>query len=96
MFQTILEEKMNMIFPLKNVKTSSWDKEYSKRGQSEKYKKLKIKFDQKYKKAAQKYIDKNFTALKTENPGKAFSILKKWVPNLEIVGMEGPSICKTT
>ena len=56
MFQTILEEKMNMIFPMKNVKTSSWDKEYSKRGQSEKYKKLKIKFDQKYKKAAQKYI----------------------------------------
>ena len=70
LFQSILEKKLNQIFPLKNVKTSSWDKpiitadlkkldlkkkkEYSKRGRSDKYKKLMAEFDLKYKKAANK------------------------------------------
>ena len=92
-FQSTLENKLNEIFPLKTIRTSATDKpfitvelkkldrkkkkEYRKRGKSMKYLKLRQEFQIKYKKAAKKYIEKNSTALKHENPGKAFATLKK-------------------
>ena len=79
--------------PQKKVKLSSYEKpwisyelkyldrrkkrEYSKNGRSEKFLKLKAKFDQKYKEAAGRYINKNVSELKITNPGKAFKILKR-------------------
>ena len=53
-----------------------WQREYTKKGQTEKYKKLKKEFEVKYKEAAEKYLIKNVTDLKESNPGKAYSILK--------------------
>ena len=92
-FEDTLEAKINKIFPFKTVKISSSDKpfitvelkkldrkkkkEYRKNGKSVKYLRLRNEFDLKYKKAARKYIQKNSTDLKIENPGKAYSILKR-------------------
>ena len=92
-FESTLENKLNIIFPLKVIRTSSSDKpfitaelkkldrkkkkEYRLRGKSEKYKMIKKEFDLKYKKAAKKYIEKNCSALKKKKPGKAFATLKK-------------------
>ena len=91
--QTTLEKKLDEIFPKKTIKTSSSDKpfitaelkkldrkkkkEYRKWGRSDKYLKLQAEFQIKFKKAAKKYIEKNSTALKQENPGKAFATLRK-------------------
>ena len=91
--QTTLEKKLDEIFPKKTIKTSSSDKpfitaelkkldrkkkkEYRKWGRSDKYIKLQAEFQIKFKKAAKKYIEKNSTALKQENPGKAFATLRK-------------------
>ena len=91
--QSTIEKKLNEIFPMKTIKTSCSDKpfitselkkldrkkkkEYRKKGRSEKYLRLQSEFQMKYKKAAKKYIEKNSTALKNENPGKAFATLRK-------------------
>ena len=93
LLEKTLENKLNTIFPMKTVKTSSDDKPfftaelkkldrkkkriYLKSGNSDKYKKLREEYNLKYKKAAKKYIDKNVSALKQANPGKAYSTLKK-------------------
>ena len=93
MLEKTLETKLNLVFPLKTVKTSSDDlpfftaelkvldrrikRIYNKSGKTEKYDKLKIKYDMKLKKAGTKYIEKNVTSLMNDNPGKAYSTLKK-------------------
>lgn len=91
--ENTFETKMQTIFPLKKVKISSDDKPfitaelkkldrkikriYSKSGKTDRYDILKKSYDLKYKKAARKYIEKNVADLKYENPGKAYSTLKK-------------------
>ena len=52
-------------------------REYRKRQKSEKYKRLKDKYDRKYKKAAADYLDKTVRTLKEDDPGKAYRCLKK-------------------
>ena len=92
-FEKLLSKNLNNFCPEKEMKLSSQDKlfitaelkridrqknrEYLKRGKTEKYLKLKGQFDMKYKEAAQKYLDKNLDALREANPGQAFSVLKR-------------------
>ena len=52
-------------------------REYTKNGQSTKYKSLAKEFDLKYKMAAKKYMEKNVVELKDTNPGQAYNILKR-------------------
>jgi hypothetical protein len=52
-------------------------REYRKHGRSEKYRKLKTKFDQKLEKAAADHLEKNVRTLKETDPGRAYSTLKK-------------------
>ena len=52
-------------------------REYRKHGKSEKYRKLLEKFDQKYEIAANDHLEKYVRSLKEDNPGKAYSVLKK-------------------
>ena len=84
---------MNDIFPQKTYRVTQQDKpwitfelkkldklkkrEYRKHGKSDKYVKLLEKFDKKYKMAAKEHLFKNVKSLKEENPGKAYSVLKK-------------------
>ena len=51
--------------------------EYRKHGKSEKYRKLLEKFNQKYEIAANDHLEKYVWSLKEDNPGKAYSVLKK-------------------
>ena len=51
-------------------------REYLKKGKSEKYKKLDCLFKEKYSKAAKKYLRSKVDALKEVKPGKAYKILK--------------------
>ena len=90
--ENILQDNLNLHFPLKTIKLGSEDKpwvnfelkkihrlksrEYVKNGQSDKYKSLLKEFQLKYKTAAQKYLKKNTEALKQTNPGQAYRILK--------------------
>ena len=92
-FEDKILEKLNQYCPQKEVKLSSHDKpfftaelkkldrqrnrEYLKRGKSEKYMKLKKLFDVKYKSAAAKYLDKNLEELREAKPGQIFSVLKR-------------------
>ena len=52
-------------------------REYKKRCKSAKYKGLKSSYDEKLKKAAQVYLEKNVRSLKEDDPGKAYRCLKK-------------------
>ena len=52
-------------------------REYKKIYRSEKYPRLKISYDEKLKKAAQEYLEKNVRCLKEDDPGKAYISLKK-------------------
>ena len=52
-------------------------REYRKHGISEKYLKLKTKFDQKLEKAAANHLEKNVRTLKESDHGRAYSTLKK-------------------
>ena len=52
-------------------------REYTKRGKSEKYKKLSQEFESKYNLEAQKYMQKNINELKETNPGRAYKVLKR-------------------
>ena len=88
----LLIAKLDEFGPTKTTKISSRDKawinaelkvlsrrkqrEYLKKGKSDKYNKLAEQFDIKYKNAAQKYLRSKIDALKEVKPGEAFSILK--------------------
>ena len=90
--QDLLLSKLDKFFPVKSFKLGSQDKawingelkqlkrikmrEWIKRGKSKKYEKLSEEFDQKYAKAAKKYMNNKIDALKNSKPGKAFGILK--------------------
>ena len=88
----LLLDKLNEFCPTETLKISPRDKacvnselktldrrnqrEYQKRGKSEKYDKLAKQFETKYKAAAEKYLRRKVDALKEVKPGKAFGILK--------------------
>ena len=92
-FEHLTQEKLNQYCPEKEIKISSQDKcwmnselkrihrqksrEYTKRGKSEKYKKLSQEFESKYNLEAQKYMQKNINELKETNPGRAYKVLKR-------------------
>ena len=91
--ENLLFENLNRFCPEQEMKLSSHDKkfitkelkqidrqknrEYIKRGKTDKYLKLKSLFDTKYKEAAKKYLNKNLEDLREAQPGKVFGILKK-------------------
>ena len=91
--QETLTEKLNDIFPIKEVKVSLKDKpyitaelkkldrrkmrEYRKHGKSQKYFELKSCFELKLSKAAADHLNKNVRALKESDPGRAYTTLKK-------------------
>ena len=93
LFEELINEKLNLFCPIKELKLSSQDKpfitselkridrlrnrEYLKRGKSQKYFQLKEQFETKYKIASQKYLQRNVEALREVNPGQAFSVLKR-------------------
>ena len=93
MLQDRLLLKLDEIFPTKCVRLSNKDKkwidfelkkldrakqrEWCKRGKSEKYVKLKKDFDLKFQKAAETYLEKNVRDLKEADPGRAYATLKK-------------------
>ena len=92
-FESILTEKMNEIFPKKTVKVREFDKsfitaelkvldrrkkrEYLKRGRSKKYIELSKKYERKFRKAGEQYLEKNVRNLKEADPSKAYSTLKR-------------------
>ena len=92
-FEQLVCSKLNQFCPEKEVKLGSQDKafisrelkkisrlknrEYTKRGKTQKYKDLERQFKLKYKIEAGKYLNKNLDALKSTKPGRAYSILKK-------------------
>ena len=53
------------------------NREYLKKGKSDKYLNLKSQFEEKYKKEARKYLEKSIEGLREAKPGQAFSILKR-------------------
>ena len=91
--QKILDDKIDKIFPMKTVRFSPSDKpwitaelkrlarkrkkEYRKGGKSEKYCNLKSEFDEKFQKAMVDYMEKNISDIKSSNPSKAYSLLKR-------------------
>ena len=92
-FQAALQSKIDEIFPKISVRMSPYDKpwitaelkklarfrkrEYKKKGKSVKYEKLKTEFDKKFKKAMKEFIQKNISDIKSSNPSKACSLLKR-------------------
>ena len=88
----ILKSKLDEYCPVKVVKLGSQDKawinqeikqisrrkqrEWVKRGKTEKYKQLSRIFDEKYNSAAEHYLRSKIDALKETQRGKAFKILK--------------------
>ena len=92
-FENTLKDNLNKYCPEKTIKLGSQDKawinaelkklhrlknrEYVKRGKSDRYKSLSKEFDDKYLIEAQKFIDKNVESLKDTQPGRAFRTLKK-------------------
>ena len=51
-------------------------REYCKNGRSEKYLEIRKEYDNKMRKATAKYLKKNVSLLKHENPRRAYKILK--------------------
>ena len=90
--EDFLMAKLDELCPTKTLKISSQDKpfinfelkvlsrrkqrEYQKKGKSDKYKVLAKQFEIKYKAAAKKYINDKLEQLKGTKPGKAYSVLK--------------------
>ena len=90
--QKILAAKLDEHCPLKTFKVSTHDKpwinkelkilkrrrmrEYQKNGKSVKYQKLNQEFNEKYKSAAKKFMNRKIGALKETKPGQAFHVLK--------------------
>ena len=88
----ILLQKLDEYCPLKSVKLGSQDKafinqdikqikrrkqrEWVKRGKTEKYRQLSTLFQEKYNSAAEHYMRSKIDALKDTKPGQAFKILK--------------------
>ena len=93
LLQNTLSTSLEKFLPAKTVKFSKKDKkwmngelkkidrlkkrEWCKNGKSLKYIALKKKFDTKFKDAAKKFAEKNVTELMEENPGKAYSTLRR-------------------
>ena len=91
--QEVLENKLNEVFPKVSFRVTEQDqpwinfelkkldrlkkREYVRHGKSKKYNELLEKFDLKYKVAANDHLEKYVRSLKEENPGKAYSVLKK-------------------
>ena len=91
--EELTNSKMNKIFSKVSYRVTQQDKawisfelkkldrlkkrEYRRHGKSAKYLELLNKFNEKYKIAAKKHLDKSIRSLKEENPGKAYSALKK-------------------
>ena len=92
-FERILNDNLNRLCPEKTIKVGSQDKafvnaelknlhrkrqrEYLKRGKSDKYISLAREFKTKYKAEALKYMEKNVDSLIHSNPGRAYSTLKR-------------------
>ena len=92
-FQEVIKTQLDDIFPTKTLRITQKDKawitfelknldrlvkrEYRRHGKSEKFLRLKDKFDSKFKIAAKDHLEKNVRSLKEENPGQAYAILKK-------------------
>ena len=92
-FEESLTNKLNLFCPEKELKLSSHDKpfitaelkqldrqrnrEYLKRGKTDKYLQLKRQFDTKYRKASEKYLNKHLEELKEAKPGQVFKVLKR-------------------
>ena len=90
--QQLLIGKLDELCPTKTMRVSPQDKpfinwelksldrkkqrEYTKRGKTEKYKKLAKQFSTKFEAAAQRYMRNKVDALKDTQPGKAYGILK--------------------
>ena len=70
------QDKQFITAELKQIKRQK-NREYNKRGKTEKYKKLDTLFRTKYKIEAEKYLNKKLDALRDVNPCQAFSVLKK-------------------
>ena len=95
-FEEILTSKLNQFGPEKELKLSSHDKpfitselkqldrkrnrEYLKRGKTDKYLQFKHQFELKYRTAAEKYLNKYLNELKEANPGQVFKFLKRLGP----------------
>ena len=109
-FEQLVNAKLDQFCPQKEMKLSSKDKpfinaelkwmdrkrnrEYVKRGKTEKYKELKNLSKIKFKSEAEKYLKKNMDALRDTNPGKAFAILKR-IPSKETALMQTHSLFPT-
>ena len=52
-------------------------REYKSKGKSQKYLEMKEKYDMRFKKAAQSQLDKFVEDMMEENPGKAYSAMKR-------------------
>ena len=92
-FENLLALKLNSFCPEKELKIRSQDKpfitaelkridrhrnrEYCKRGKTQKYFELKKLFESKFKLASQKHLARNVEALREAKPGHAFSVLKR-------------------
>ena len=92
-FEQLVNEKLNLFCPEKEMKLGSQDKpfitaelkrisrqknrEYNKRGKTEKYKQLDKMFQTKYKTESENFLNKNLDALRDTNPGQAFNVLKR-------------------
>ena len=53
------------------------NREYQKRGKTEKYRKLARSFKEKYREQAAKFLRKNIDELMDSKPGQAYNVLKK-------------------
>ena len=92
-FRGVLSDKMEEVFPQKQCRVSNQDvgfitaelkkiqmymkREYKIREKSTKYKEMKEKYDFKFKKAAECQLNKLVEDMMEEQPGKAYSAMKK-------------------
>ena len=93
LLRTVLLDKLEEIFPQKKCRVSNQDvsfitaelkkiqmymkREYKMKGKSTKYKDMKEKYDIKFKKAAECQLKKLVEDMMEEQPGKAYSAMKK-------------------
>ena len=91
--EEIMRHKVESTFPIKTVRVSNQDKpfitaelkkldkyvkkEYKLKGKTEKYDKLKIIYDQKFKKAASHFLSGCVEDMMQEAPGKAYRAMRK-------------------
>ena len=93
MLLELLNSALDNCLPMKKVRMTNKDKffitkelkvldrarkrEYCRHGKTDKFFKLKLKFDNLYKKEAKRFLDKNVNKLKKTRPGQAFRTLKR-------------------